>query len=254
MDTLYISEAYKFVAIALMLTELNCQCGKLHLPGWKPITGEDVVRCFVAPPRLLLGGSNATTNAIYGFGHEGRLQFMSFSEPNSDLPLKERHDLWAAETSLVGTNDAYRIATNWLYQLDIDVHALEGKCAPHIVQQYYYPDFTRGNPGRRVLLPCFDVKWGLNENRPDVLVSIFGPTSEPLEIRIRNTSFSKRASGFVGNIEKLLSLKDDEFAQYNQTVRSNLVFESHVNEYDRIFLPDKIPTSARERENKAKDN
>lgn len=68
MSLLYISLAYKYVMLTLMLAEVNASVGKLEIPGWQPITFEQVDTYNVSQPRMRAGGSLDTTNGVFGFG------------------------------------------------------------------------------------------------------------------------------------------------------------------------------------------
>ncbi len=50
---------------------------------------------------------------------------------------------------MIGTNEAYQIATNWLTAIDVDVQRLEKEQPVKVTRESW-----AGNP-----LPIFDVKW-----------------------------------------------------------------------------------------------
>ena len=177
----------------------------LQIPDWQPVIGGEIVSYHISPPRLFPGGSFDTKDRIFGFGREGQLQFIQARESDPSLSLDERHARWSNMKSLIETDQAWEVASNWLSRLDVDVTELQKSNPVHVNQEFYYaPD---GNQ-TKVMLPRFEVKWGTNEMDPAVWVSVFGPTKQPLYIRQTDASFSRRPHGIVRDVERLLKISD----------------------------------------------
>lgn len=238
MEKLFVSLAYKYVALALMMAEANHAVHQLGVPGWKPVSPPDLVSYYITPPRLHPGGSIDTATHLFGFGREGRLQFIHRRELEPDLSIEERHRHWAKMKSLVDTNEAYALASNWLARLEVDVIALQRSHPASVAQEYYHPG---GQISQRVMLPRFEVRWGTNQMRPAVWVSVFGPTKEPIYIRQEDISFSRRPRGLVKDVERLLAIPNGEFATWSAQEKSNLVVESSVASYAELPLPALLP-------------
>jgi len=228
MEKLLVTLAYKYVALALMLAEANHAVRQLEIPGWNPVAPTNLVSYHVAPPRLMRGGSLDTTTHLFGFGRDGQLQFIHRLESDPSLSIEERHRRWAKMKSLIDTNGAYALASNWLARLEVDVVALEQMHPPSVVQEFYY---SGSQSTRRVMLPRFEVRWGTNQMRPAVWVSIFGPTREPIHIRQEDVSFSRRPKGLVRDVERLLAIPNQTFVAYSSLQKSNLVVESAMTAY-----------------------
>lgn len=235
MEKLIVSLAYKYVMLTLMLADANHALQKLDVRGMNPIATTNIVDYHITPPRMRVGGSIDTTNMMLGFG-ENKLQFIQFSEPNSDLDIEERHNRWAKMKSLIDTNGAYDLATNWLTKLDVDVPALEKAHPRNVMQNFYYQN---GDPNKKIMLPRFEIRWGTNQTRPAVWVSIFGPTKSPIHIRQEDSSFIRRNSLIRTNqIENLLSIPNRDFAKWTIQQKSNLVTQSAGNVYPSLRFPE----------------
>lgn len=188
------------------------------------------------------GGSLETTNMIFGFG-ENKLQFIQFAEPDSDLDIPGRQKRWAKMKSLIGTNEAYQLATNWLVKLDVDLEALQKTHPLSVEQQFFYPGGNTSNTP--VMLPRFEVRWGTNRSLPAVWVSIFGPTKKLIHIRMEDGSFSRRPNLIkIEHIERLLSLTNKDFANWSVIQKSNLVVEAASSVYRSFSFPEIAPLSS----------
>src|SRR5262249_9956185 len=149
--------------------------------------------------------------------------------------------------SLISTNDAYRLATNWLSRISVDVPALESKSRHSVEQTFFYPDATGLNdpPEKRrraVLLPFFHVIWGSASN-PVVMVSIFGPTKELLSIHQEDDSFSRRPKDLLRDLDSLLSIPDSAFLRYSQEERNHLAARFAAVDYGTGFTPVALSTN-----------
>lgn len=218
MNELAISLAYKYVATALMLAEANYSAEHLHLRINRPIQQTHIQQAYVSPPRLLCSlGSLDTAEYSFGFGESGRLRFITRLHPFGDQPLPQLQRRLAKIAANMTTNAAYQLATNGLARVSVDLNALEHQYQGKVRQHFYH-----GKGETRVMLPIFDAIWG-SEDRPAVIVTIYGPTGDLLQLRQNDESFSKRPARSLQNVESLLSIRDDEFRTYSPTARSNLV-------------------------------
>lgn len=244
METLFINLAYRYVALALMVAEANHAIQQLNVEAWRGVAPADLTTYFIAPPRRLLGGSLETTNFFFGFGDGGRLRYIHFyNNMPRNQSLSEHYERWAKLKSAIGTNEAYQLASNWLTRLEVDVPALE-KVYPARVIQAYLADAPPRVDGLPLMVPRFEVGWGTNAFEPIIWVSVFGPTKEPLLIRMEDTSFSKRPKGLIKDAEKLLAIPNAEFASYSIIQKSNLVVESATAKYPSYSLPEVVKTKS----------
>lgn len=218
MSDLALSLAYKYIAIVLMLADINLCAERLHLKAALPIKEVDAKEIYVAPPRILkFMGAVDTTNYSFGFSESGRLRFITEVQPFGADPLPEiQKRLGKIQTSMT-TNEVYSLATNWMEAMSIDVPALE-KAYSKTVRQHFY----HGQGGHIINLPIYDAFWGRPE-KPAVIVTIYAPTKELLQLRQNDESFSKRAPRVLQNIDALLAIPDGEFLKLTSSQRSNLL-------------------------------
>src|ERR1035438_411627 len=109
-NKLLITAAYKYVAMAVMLTNCNLFVQQTHLPLDHQLTQTNIIlsRCSVSPPRLMgFGGSIVTEKYFFGFGHDHMANFWQweFRNASSSEGIRQQHERWSELTSQVGTNE-----------------------------------------------------------------------------------------------------------------------------------------------------
>jgi hypothetical protein len=241
--------AYKYVAIAVMLAEINYCASRLHLPIDLPVKESDIRVAMVDNPSvhshlqrrpIEYGFSGRIDTSKYTFSfpaggglhpNPGKLRFIirldngyeaySTTKIQGDLPTREFLPQLVGIHSTIDTNDAYRIATNWLTAIDVDVQWLQ-KEYPVTVRQQFLTDYGP--------LPIFDVRWGAGREdkwghpkSPVVDITIASDTRELLHLRQNDDSYSKRPFVLIKDMDKLLAIPDVEFLKYTSEQRSNLV-------------------------------
>ena len=136
--------------------------------------------------------------------------------------------------SLIDTNGAYRLATNWLAAIDVDVTRLEREHRSTVTQLKWL---------LRTPTPLFEVTWDNGGKRfsngelsiiPSISVLIAGDTGQLIHLKQEDDSYSKRPAALVKNLEKLLAISDEEFLKYTPEQRSNLVSEFAAVQYPPI--------------------
>ncbi len=136
----------------------------------------------------------------------------------------------------LSTNGAYELATNWLTHLGIDIPALELRSGHKITQRSFLknpPNAAEPSAmGRSVVsLPVFDIEWGNKEvgsqtasyPMPLLVVTVFGPTRELIEMHITDDAVVGGAKQPVKDVEKLLAIVDATFLGYNELQKGDLV-------------------------------
>jgi len=184
--------AYKYVALAVLIAEANFNAERLDLPIPRPIKEEQLTFKLIAPTNILnLGfmGSIRTPQYMFSEGGDRRYRLLAKldQEGYTELSGAVYNKILEHEKSLINTNQAYQLATNWLARIDVDVTALEKTNRWEVRQRWFY-----GEQGEQILLPVFFVKWG-DWKEPTVVVNIDGRTKQFIEILQNDDSFSRRS-------------------------------------------------------------
>lgn len=217
-----VSLAYKLLALQLMVGEANFFVGKLELPC-DPIQPQNVVEVYASPPgigELGITGSIATTNYLFTFL---RSHLSGVAQNNGGDWFLSQYPVWAMAPSLIETNEAYQMATQWLSSVSVDVPKLEAAYNVRVsqleIERSTLPKRVRRRTESRnkSVLPVYYVKWGVgqfrmfgNQSSPDpaVAVTILGHTKELYELRINDGSVLKRPLLNVPHGEEIADLPD----------------------------------------------
>ena len=232
-----LNAAYKFVAIAFMLSEVNNFTDNVGLNGNSPISLSDVVTgSHVGPVNSTnFSGSILTEKYFFGFwkGHLANYYKRGFM-PDSNEGIQRRNIELSRLSSLVDSNGAFQLATNWISQIGLNLPLLESKYARSIIQWKYYHQGSNTTP---VLLPVYQIEWtGVLEQvkskriRPIVAVTVFGARKELVEYHVLDDALFLRPRIEIRNVEKLLSIEDRSFQVFSLLEKSNLLSEFVVDQ------------------------
>ena len=236
-NKLLVTAAYKYVAMAMMLTNCNLFLQQTHLAKDAPMVFSNAIlsECSVAPPRLMgFSGSVVTTNLFFGFGHDHLANFWQKKfRANETQDITTLHEQWAQMPSQIGTNEVHNLALAWLMNLGVDTVALENKYPCKISQRFFYRNRTgqlTEQSAAKVMLPVYEILWGsipLDSHReyslPAVTMIIFTPTSELIEYHLYADALMLRPKLAVKDFEKLLAVSNESFKNYGDMERRNLV-------------------------------
>jgi hypothetical protein len=227
--------AFKYVAIALMMAEANFYADKMQLKMKLPITDQDVIarRASDFGKIGFIGGID-TQKHHFGFADSGKSRVITRWEDRrwqfygiyrGDIRMKDFMKKLVQVKSTINTNDAYRLATNWLTGLGLDIDKLNNG-EPLIVKQ----DFLMSNNGEKQPVPLFHVNSkdrGNDESGhpigPVITIMISGINGELLSFHESDNPYSKRPMVLIKDMDKLLAISDEEFLKYSDMERSNLV-------------------------------
>lgn len=238
-NKLLLTAAYKYVAMAVMITNCNLFVQKIQLPLEHPICMTNIIlsRCSVNPPRLMgFGGSVVTTNYFFGFGHGHLANFWQWQfHPESIKNIRAQQEAWSKMTSQIGTNEVHQLALDWLTALGVDTVKMGQKYSCKMEQKFFYSHADGSlEPAdkSKVPLPIYEISWGSIPLRghpeysfPAATMTIFGPTKQLMEYHLFDDSLMLTPKLAVRDSEKLLAITDAQFQQFDEMQKSNLVSE-----------------------------
>lgn len=207
--------AYQWVMVALMLTASNRALEQLHLAksGTLPITRTQLSEIFVMKPEIEVGGGRIDIGDIsFCFGQQ-HLQYIHRLKPYGELGELEAIEPMLKERakSVITTNDAYRMAVNWLDQLSVDTRCLEDMAPMRSEQAGVYWE----TPGKKRLYPIFEVRWGQWDD-PHAKICIDGRTKDLIYLRLETKSLGCYPPiCSLKNVKGLLAISDKEFLAYS---------------------------------------
>jgi hypothetical protein len=225
---LHTTTAYKAAALQLMVGQANFAVQQLDLKEPVPIViSADTNKSEVMPPPMGIGGMILTSNYDFEFNKGyllgiGKLKWLAKVSP----PVTNTLEL-ANQPSLLDTNSAYQLATQWLAKISVDVPKLERKFSPRIFQPAGRPRDANGKflagVTNMISIPLYLIGWGdplegflrtnrlgrpLPPRRPNALdavyVEILGTTRELLSLHIRDTNFFTQPPLILTNAAELL--------------------------------------------------
>ena len=239
--------AYKLVASQMMVNEANFASDKLNLHDDQRFGLSNAVVSVNPPLRGGFGhvatpfyqysfpgggtikqGTNAN-GTIYSYPERGKLAYVSKKNPFGKYlnNFEERYEVLPKLTSLIDTNGAYNLATQWLAAISVNISSLEKKHKPQVSQEYFldspisvedlYQSIRTNGPGsisslsesNRVYLPIYNVTWGGGvDDTPPIWVQIFGVTKEMIHIRMEDTTFLMRQPIVITNAVELNTRPD----------------------------------------------
>ena len=248
--------AYKYVALAVMFAEINYCATRLSLKENLPVNENKVIMAKVYDPEAR-GVSGRIDTPQYSFCllEGGRLRFITKLEDmryqsdglyRGNEPLPKFMERLSKIPSIINTNDAFRIATNWLAAMDVDLARLEKEQPVTIEQQFVFIAYQGQVP-----VPIFYVTWGKDgmdrydhHLLPVVDIMISGIDGGLLNLRQEDDSYSKRPVSLIKDMDKLLAITDKEFLGYSQLERSNLVVRFAAVQYPELDRRLEVQTNA----------
>jgi hypothetical protein len=224
--------------IPQMLAEANWVTHRLKLPTSYPIQMTDIKDNFIGAPwfrvlhgtnrfpdtifgahifdsniprearisalKIGIGGRFATTNFDFGFESGKLCRITRMSEPDVEYYAHDLDKL-VGQPSLIDTNGAYQLATQWLAAVDVDMaalnklkwtvnqlHYLARGATNYATLPLYYVDFGNIHHPASGNLHAFD--------KPLISVEILGTTKEPQNLMINDFSLSRRPLLLVTNV------------------------------------------------------
>jgi hypothetical protein len=157
-------------------------------------------------------GTMETTNFFFSFRNGKLCEVLRLSEHSIEYYAHDLDKL-VGKPSLIDTNGAYQLATQWLAAVDMDMTAL-GKLKWTVNQLHYLAHGATN----AVALPLYYVDFG-NKHYPAsgnlhafdeslITVEVLGTTKELQDLKIKDLSFSRRPQMLITNALELLRTPD----------------------------------------------
>lgn len=236
---------YRSVMIHKMLNEANYFADKLRLPTKRPMVLTDVQFPIILNPwfgiireplnhgywpqntfsnrifdasipretrlralEMGIKGTIETSNFFFSFDNGQLWELMRLSEHGVEYYSKSLEKLVGTQ-SLIDTNGAYQLATQWLAAVDVDMVALNK--LKWTVNQLHYKALGTTN---FVDLPLYYVDFGIEHysardnmhafDEPLISVEILGTTKELQNLEIKDLSYSRRPLLIITNALDLI--------------------------------------------------
>ncbi len=243
-----VSLAYRTVAAQMLLEEANFLAEQLKLPMPRPIQPTDAY-IWVVPPwyskadstnlslskpdrirsaTFYADGVVMTEKFEFSLGGPQNRRYVHRSKIKDEDSILDLFPELARTPSLIDTNGAYQLATQWLAAVGVDLPELERKHRWSVFQHFFWgnpedlpKDKWTYNPPKttkKTMLPIFDVKWG-DDSTPVVQVTVLGTTKELLDLRIEGGSFLKRPPLIITNAIELNTRPDPPMKQLERPVQ-----------------------------------
>jgi hypothetical protein len=199
--------AYKEAMSKLMLSEANDYASRLNLPEQLPITTNSLMELFVTFPRMAerFGalGSLRTTNFSYGFGKGKHLCYITRLIKGGNSYDYDANKPYEIDPSVVNTNAAYMLATQWLAKAFVDVGRLSTSSVVsikplvilHMATSKYTVEWQQGS----ILVN------GVSMPKPVAKVVLASPQNELWTLRMEDPTFILRKPLEITNLDYLLS-------------------------------------------------
>lgn len=232
------SLAYQSTAVQRMLEEANYCAVQLKLPVPHPLKISDISEIYVTSlwgskiedtnlvsiiervrrAKYAVGGSIWMTNFCFFF-NTGRL--WSIANRTQHMERFDLYPLWARTPSIIVSNEAVQIATQWLAWIDVDVDTLSKKYPAKIEQQWFWnqPGLNVHHlPGdtNKTMLPIFNVTWGNDAAQ----VRVLGTTKELMELRVGDAGLSSRPLLIITNAIELNNIPDPQIKKLERQLPS----------------------------------
>lgn len=198
------TESYRREAVRLMVEEANRVAKDLQLDENLPITETNLLERYVTPPRMaqamMMLGHISTTNYTYYFSVSNKFSFLTRQNLDREFVQLRTEYLWPIER--LDTNAAYRLATELLAAVSVDVDALNRDCAVRI--ESCRPE----GKNSKHFVPIYWISWvSKNPTKGEIvaMVELFEPTRTIRQLYVKRAEYILRKPLEITNLDYLLS-------------------------------------------------
>lgn len=182
---------YRKEALRLVIAEANQVARSLDLPEQLPIAEKDLIEAYISTPgmaqQMQALGNITTSNYVYYVSVGCKFSFLTKRNLARDYANLRAEYLWPM--SSMDTNAAFRLATNFMRAVSMDVQGLNRDCSIQI--RAYSPEGATGQH----FVPLYWVSWILkdeNEQACVAMVEVFEPTKCIRQLRVEDSKYILR--------------------------------------------------------------
>lgn len=210
LDVTFTTKEYQQAAFNLVLQEANRVAREMQLPEHLPITESNITEAYISPfgssYRTKAIGNVTTSNYIYKVNEGRKFSGLGIVDYNQTCLKLTQPKL---PISLMDTNDAYQLATQWLAAASMDVNSLNRDCKVHVALAPYWNSLARlGDMPERSFVPIYIVWWSPSEKQPkwrndSAYVELFLPTKKLLQLNVDSPEYILRKPLVFTNLSSL---------------------------------------------------
>ena len=158
---MFTTRKYQDEALRLVVSEANKVAIELHLPELLPITTTNLTQAYIPPFEYGYrnkGVGNITTSNYWYFVAQG-YKFSGLTIANFDGHCFEYQDKYRWPVSRIDTNAAYRLATQWLAAVHMDVDGMNRDCRVETIVDAFWNGLKPGEHPHGTFVPIYSVTW-----------------------------------------------------------------------------------------------
>jgi hypothetical protein len=237
MGFLHSNLAYRYLALAMMISHANWFCHQLKLAQLHELTMADVQQGSSVDPVATndFGGSLVTSEYFFGFDSGHLANFVKQGHwPQTEAGIREQNVELSHHTSMIDTNGAVKLATNWLAIVGIKLGFLMTNYTLSVHQWQHIPDYNpqlSASRQKSVPLPIFDVEWkgdflrkGWIHHRGTVVkIVVSGISDELWEYHVYTDQLATKPPITIKDAASVLAVPDSEFEAYDRLRRASFL-------------------------------
>jgi len=201
----FTTRAYHDKALKSVIQEANKVAMELQLPEALPITESNIIKAFINPFGYAYAkravGNVTTSNYVYYVSQGNKFSYLE--SPHQVELCRKFQASYTLPASLINTNEALALATQWLAAVSMDVAGLNRDCSVKVELDNVYV-----HPPTGKFVPVYYVVWSKNHVGPGsgvASVRVFTPTKTLLQLRVEDPKYILRKPIVFNNLAELLA-------------------------------------------------
>jgi hypothetical protein len=207
----FTTPAYQKEALKRIIQEANEVANDLNLPEELPITNSNLVEFHVSPFGFAYAykaiGSVTTKHFSYYVSRDNKFSQLNIADYDQTCLRLVNQGTFPVER--INTNEAFRLATNWLTRASIDVAKLNKECLPHVAVSPYWSGLSNlGDKPKKSFIPIYYVWWtypddAIKGEGSAAEVELFAPTETILQLGVEDPKYNLRQQIVFTNMATL---------------------------------------------------